>query len=228
MSFFPWSDDYSVHFRVIDNDHKDLIEIVNVLYDAIANAEGRAQIGRTLSRLATYVDAHFAREEQLMEEYNYPGVAAHKRLHRRLARTVHAIRKVFAENPKSIDPNKLLNFLKEWLVQHILNQDTKYTPYFRGEQEANTSLDTGISEDDDLEIDFVSEEDHDLKTQANGEVEKNTITLSVPADKASVLVRCAKVLSDGGPLSTTIEDIVMPVGRLSLEEAEYYARDLLR
>lgn len=224
MSFFPWSDEYSVHFRVIDNDHKDLVEIVNALYDAIANAEGRAQVGRTLSRLATYVDAHFAREEQLMDEYNYPGIAQHKRLHRHLARKVHAIRKVFVENPKSIDPRKLLNFLRDWLVHHILEQDTKYTPYFRGDGQE----DAVIQDDDELEIDFVEDEVPSRQSAAAGNGTVQTITMTVPAEKASVLLSCATVLSAGGPDSDAIEDIVMPMGRMTLEEAKRVTRDLLR
>lgn len=227
MSFFPWSDEYSVHFRVIDNDHKDLVEIVNTLYDAIANAEGRTQVGRTLTRLATYVDAHFAREEQLMEEYDYPGVAQHKRLHRHLARKVHAIRKVFAENPKSIDPTKLLNFLRDWLVHHILEQDTKYAPYFRGEQQEEPGFQDEV-DGDDLEIDFVDDEMSAGKPSANGTGAIQTITLTVPVEKASILIRCAKALSKDGPVGEAIEDIVTPVGRMTLDEAERVARDLLR
>jgi len=228
LSFFPWSDEYSVHFRVIDNDHKDLVEIVNALYDAIANAEGRSQVGRTLSRLSTYVDAHFAREEQLMEEYAYPGVVKHKRLHRHLARKVHAIRKVFAENPKSIDPDKLLKFLREWLVHHILEQDTKYAPYFRGEGGPDADAEDGDVGENDLDIDFVDEDEEEHKPLVVSKGPKQTITLTVPAVKASALLRCAQVLTEDGPDATAIEDILMPVGRMSLEEAEHIARDLLR
>lgn len=33
MTCFPWSEEYSVHLRVIDNDHKDLVNTVNGLSD---------------------------------------------------------------------------------------------------------------------------------------------------------------------------------------------------
>ncbi len=224
MSFFPWSDEYSVHFRVIDNDHRDLVEIVNALHDSIVNAEGRTQVGRTLSRLATYVDAHFAREEQLMEEYSYPGIIKHKRLHRHLARKVPAIRKVFAENPRRIDPAKLLSFLRDWLVHHILEQDTQYAPYFRGKVEETPDFQSEADGDEELEVDFAEDE----RSGADGAGPYQTITLTVPAVKAPILLRCAMVLSEDGPISDAIEDMVMPVGRMTLEEAERTARDLLR
>lgn len=229
MSFFPWSDEYSVHFRVIDNDHKDLVNTVNALYDAIAEAGDRAQVGQTLGQLASYVDAHFAREEQLMEEYGYPGLAKHKRLHRHLARTVHAIRKVFAENPRAIDPNKLLNFLRKWLIHHILEQDTKYAPYFRGDGETLAESDGEAGDDDELEIDFFDAGETDSgQLPINGHDAEETIFLTVSADKAAILRRCARLLEEGGTEGIAIEDIVMPVGRMTLEEAAHFARHLLR
>jgi len=80
MSFFPWSEEYSVHLRVIDNDHKDLVDTVNALHDGIKGGSARDKIGQIIGNLARYVDDHFVREEGLMEAYSYPNLAQHKRL----------------------------------------------------------------------------------------------------------------------------------------------------
>ena len=133
MSFFPWSEEYSVHLRVIDNDHKDLVATVNALHDAIRDGSAKGEIGHIIGNLAHYVDDHFAREEALMEAYDYPGLADHKRIHRHLTRMVYAIRMVFASKPMEIDPAKLLRFLRDWLVHHILEEDRKYVPFLRGD-----------------------------------------------------------------------------------------------
>lgn len=102
MSYFPWSEEYSVHLRVIDNDHKDLVNTVNALHDAIREGATRGRIGHIIGNLAQYVDEHFSREEGLMEAYDYPGLARHKRIHRHLTRTVYAIRIIFGSKPKKI------------------------------------------------------------------------------------------------------------------------------
>ena len=218
MSYFPWSDEYSVHLRVIDNDHKDLVNTVNSLHEAIGNSATRGQIGHIIGNLAKYVDEHFSREEALMETYDYPDLARHKRIHRHLTRTVYALRIIFTSKPQKIDPAKLLTFLREWLINHILQEDTKYAPYLRGDMETETRsiADVSIvSPKPELREDLLDEEEE-------------TVTLTVPAAKAAALRRCARLLTEGGKESIAIEDIVMPVSQMTFEEALHFARPILR
>ena len=220
MSYFPWSDEYSVHLRVIDNDHKDLVNTVNALHDAISDGAVRSRIGHIIGNLAQYVDEHFSREEALMETYDYPDLARHKRIHRHLTRTVHAIRIIFAKKPKEIDPNKLLTFLREWLIHHILEEDTKYAPYLRGDMETEMRSVTDAPDPPPTPQPTGNLLDED--------VEDKTMTLTVPAAKAAALRRCARLLSEGGKECIAIEDIVMPVGQMTFDEAIHFARPILR
>lgn len=218
MSYFPWSDEYSVHLRVIDNDHKDLVNTVNSLHEAITAGSTRGRVGHIIGNLATYVDEHFSREEALMETYDYPDITRHKRIHRHLTRTVYAIRIIFASKPNKIDPGKLLSFLRDWLIHHILEEDTKYTPYLRGDMETGTES-IGDDMDEEPAANFADEIIDD---------EEETVTLTVPATKAAALRRCARLLSDGGKECIAIEDIVMPVSQMTFDEAVHFARPILK
>ncbi len=223
MSYFPWSDEYSVHLRVIDNDHKDLVSTVNDLHDAISDGSTNEQISHVIGALAKYVDEHFAREEALLEAYDYPDLARHKRIHRHLTRTVHSIRIVFGNDPTKIDPDKLLDFLRDWLVTHILKEDMRYAPFLRGDEQIEqdpAATETGS--------DSKPEPENGAGESDDGEAEMETVTLTVPAAKAAALRRCARLLSDGGEESIAIEDVVMPVSHMTLEEAMRFARPLLR
>ena len=191
---------------------------VNSLHEAISAGAARGQIGQIIGNLAKYVDEHFSREEALMETYDYPDLASHKRLHRHLTRTVYAIRIIFTSKPKKIDPTKLLTFLREWLIHHILQEDTKYTPYLRGDMETETQSIADVSDvppTPDLQEDLLDETEE-------------TVTLTVPAAKAAALRRCARLLTEGGKESIAIEDIVMPVSQMTFEEALHFARPILR
>jgi hemerythrin len=215
MTYFPWSDEYSVHLRVIDNDHKELVGMVNALHDAIANGAKRPEIAHIIGNLARYVDEHFDREEALMQTYDYPLIVRHKRIHRHLRRVVHAIRIIFSSRPKDIDPVKLLAFLKDWLLEHILKEDMKYVPFLRGDDDAPLSL------ADDVEaVDAAVEHMH--------QDELVTLSITLPASKAAALTRAARMLSDGGPEAIAIEDIVLPVSHMTFDEALKYARPILR
>lgn len=219
MTYFAWSEDYSVHLRVIDNDHKDLVNTVNTLHDAISGGAQRGQIGRIIGNLAKYVDEHFSREEALMETYDYPGLAQHKRIHRHLTRTVYAVRIIFGSKPKIIDPGKLLAFLRDWLIHHILEEDTKYAPYLRGDVKTETQRQT--------DGDSVALPSRDFGADVQDDRDE-TVTVTVPASKAAALRRCARLLAEGGKESVAIEDIVMPVSQMTFDEALHFARPILR
>lgn len=209
MSFFPWSDEYSVHLRVIDNDHKDLVNTVNELHDAISGGGKREEIGRIIGTLAQYVDEHFSREEALMESNAYPDVAGHKRIHRHLARQVYAIRTIFGSKPQLIDPAKLLRFLRDWLVHHILEEDRKYVPYLRGVAAQSMPAEEPAAR---------AHSETAIKDEAT-----ETLSITVPASKAAALRRCARFLTEDGLEAIAIEDLVMPIGHMTYEEAVHFA-----
>lgn len=217
MSFFPWSDEYSVRLRVIDNDHKDLVNTVNALHDAITSGSARGEIGRIIGTLAQYVDEHFSREEGLMEANGYPDLAGHKRIHRHLTRQVYAIRTIFAAKPRDIDPAKLLHFLRDWLVHHILEEDRKYVPYLRGAAAQSMAP-----------AEPAASGRAALAGKSAATDPEETLTVKVPASKAAALRRCARFLAEDGLEAIAIEDIVMPVGHMTFDEAIHFARPILR
>ena len=228
MSYFPWSDEYSVHVRMIDNDHKDLVKTVNVLHEAISNGAPHDQISHIIASLAKYVDEHFAREEALMESYDYPALARHKRIHRQLARTVHAIRTIFNHEPNRIDPTKLLIFLRDWLVHHILKEDMQFVPYLLGEDPAESETGNGENANGADPADADNGPEPATAFDVEGAKSGNeTVTLTVPAGKAAVLRRCARLLIEGGLDAIAIEDVVMPVGHMTYDEAVHVARSIL-
>jgi hemerythrin len=131
MTYFPWSNDCSVGIRIIDNDHKDLFGMVNALHVALEGGAPAKNIDSLLAALSRYVEEHFEREEELMAAYNYPGLSAHKAKHKELALDVHALRKAHISHPHRVDRDKFLEYLKNWLSNHILRSDMDYVPYLR-------------------------------------------------------------------------------------------------
>jgi hemerythrin len=73
---------------------------------------------------------HFAYEERLMEEADYPELAAHKAEHEDLTLRVRGFQKDFDEG-RIATGITLLQFLKEWSQKHIMESDHKYAPYLK-------------------------------------------------------------------------------------------------
>ncbi len=119
-----WRPEYEVHVKVIDQQHKGLIGIVRSFQEAMLADEARAVLSSTLSKLRIYAQVHFSLEERLMQEHGYPELEEHKAAHQRLTEQVGELQARVASN-KPIPTAEVIVFLRHWLTDHILAEDTK-------------------------------------------------------------------------------------------------------
>ena len=129
MALISWNQDLSVQVAQFDNQHKELVGLVNDLHDAMASGKGNTVLGKTLAKLIDYTKTHFAAEEKLMKQHSYPGYLSHKMEHDTLTRKALEIRTTF-DSGKMVMSVELMNFLKDWLTKHIKGVDKKYGPFF--------------------------------------------------------------------------------------------------
>lgn len=122
-----WSDSFSVHNQLIDEQHKKLFELAHKAYSAGNKHTTRENIKEILSEFFQYMNVHFADEESYMEEIGYPEIEAHKELHKHIIKELSATIK----NIKSINDmkEKLQVVSQEWLLQHILHNDMLIEKY---------------------------------------------------------------------------------------------------
>ena len=131
MALLAWKEDYSVKVRQFDDQHRRLIDMVNKLHDAVKLGKGSGILGDVLSSLAAYTQTHFADEERVMLQNRYPGFTAHKKAHDQLVARVREFQRQVGTGDATVTPG-LMNFLKEWLLQHIQGVDMQYGPYLNG------------------------------------------------------------------------------------------------
>lgn len=115
-----WSDLFSVNHPMIDDDHKTLIMAVNRIYEAI-ELKNKDLVAKCFTQLLTHTREHFAREEELMKQSAYPGLAAHATEHEKLLKELGAQE----NNLLTYEGLKIesFNLLKDWAVEHIINYD---------------------------------------------------------------------------------------------------------
>ncbi|WP_243367242.1 bacteriohemerythrin [Fundidesulfovibrio soli] len=130
-----WTSDLATGVKVIDEQHRKLLDLINDLYAAMKAGKGRSVLEKLLDGLAEYTVYHFGTEEKYFDQFKYAESASHKKMHAELTgQVVDYIGKV-----KSGQANvsmELMDFLKEWLVTHICKQDKRY---------AKTFLDGGLA-----------------------------------------------------------------------------------
>lgn len=128
MALFEWSDKYSVNIKEIDSQHKNLVDLLNSLHDSMKVGKGSEVLGKTLTELIQYVGTHFDAEEKLLRTHGYPEYNSHKAEHTKLTQKVIGFQKDFQQGLPVITV-ELLGFLKDWLQNHILGIDKKYSQF---------------------------------------------------------------------------------------------------
>ena len=78
--------------------------------------------------LEQYTHVHFSAEVALMAEANYPAIAEHIVLHKKL---VEKTRTLSIDVNRSKDSDAVLKFLREWWLGHIGTEDRKYALFLR-------------------------------------------------------------------------------------------------
>ncbi len=124
-----WNSSLSLGVNEIDEQHMKLIGMISQLHDATMRAgKEKELLGTTLNELVRYTVNHFSTEEKYFDRYDYPETAAHIDEHAKFIREVSAFKKEFEEGRIGITI-KLMNFLSEWLWNHIMSSDKKFGPY---------------------------------------------------------------------------------------------------
>lgn len=134
---FEWKDKYSCGIKRIDDEHKRLFEIGQSIYDLVKDEnkfmytnEMLDEILDNIDNLRDYTIYHFEDEERLMQLYDYPGYKAQKLVHDKFIDTIENLDlESIEENPKE-EVLKLLDFVYNWISQHILGMDLKLRDYF--------------------------------------------------------------------------------------------------
>ncbi len=130
MALIDWTNNFSVNNFIIDQQHKKLVDLVNQLHDAMKSGKGKEALGNIFEKLISYTKEHFSYEEKLMESKNYPAFLSHKKIHFDLTNQVIDLKNKFKSGKTSLSI-EVLNFLKNWLTNHILDEDKKYVPFVK-------------------------------------------------------------------------------------------------
>jgi hemerythrin-like metal-binding protein len=128
MVKLEWKDEYSVGVELIDAQHKMFVGIVNELYEAIVTKKEKEALDNIFKQLVAYTQFHFQTEERYFDEFQYEGAAEHKIAHKALIDQIADLQQ--QKTDIMDDPFKLMDFLEDWLIDHIMGMDKLFGPCF--------------------------------------------------------------------------------------------------
>jgi hemerythrin len=125
-----YSNVYKTGIELIDNQHKELVNLTNELYQAcLAGTEAAgAKFKETMGRMVEYVRFHFTFEMTLLERVKYPHCKEHKSQHDTLVKNILEAASEF-NSGKHFVANNFVRTLKDWIFGHIDIFDREYSAY---------------------------------------------------------------------------------------------------
>ena len=129
MSLMRWSESLSVNIVEIDKQHQHLIGVVNDLHDAMGKGKGKEVLGKTFDGLIKYAEEHFLTEEKYFEQFGYPDTDSHKNEHTNFVIKLAEFKVRFDAGKENLTI-ELMNFLVNWLNNHLQTFDMQYRSFF--------------------------------------------------------------------------------------------------
>lgn len=130
QNILKWEDKYSVGVKIIDEQHKQMFNTINELIKILDTVPTKVQLDELIGRLVVYKKTHFATEEKLFEEFGYELKDEHHAKHMEFNSKLDALIAECGDDSMLL-AFKLVDFLEDWLIGHLMNEDQKYVACFR-------------------------------------------------------------------------------------------------
>lgn len=125
MPLIQWDETMSVDMDELDEQHRELIDLINETYAAIQRHD-EPQMILLLEKMRDYSIVHFEAEEAILRSCGYPGTESHAAQHRSFESRVEDFRRdMFTKTNLS----QVFIFLSRWLSSHIMHEDRKFIPW---------------------------------------------------------------------------------------------------
>ena len=117
--------------ELIDSQHKELIERINLLLKSCEDAQGKVKAVNMLDYLLDYTEFHFSAEEKLQEEISYPGLKEHREKHEEFKSAVKELQEMLEEEegPTETFVAQVQKNVVDWLFTHIKGFDRSVAEY---------------------------------------------------------------------------------------------------
>ena len=128
MKDLIWDNTLSVEVKEIDDDHRKLLELFNILNHSVEEGNATSYIAAVLEELISFTVWHFRHEERLMMKYGYKDIAEHKAEHEQLIESARVVQQNFLRQSKPLSAEDIA-FLEHWLIGHVLGADMELGAY---------------------------------------------------------------------------------------------------
>jgi hemerythrin-like metal-binding domain len=120
--------EYFTGIDLIDQEHTRLFELAQETHDLLYDSflvDKSDKIVELVSELINYTRTHFAHEEEYQKSIQYPYITQHAAQHRQFEDRLAEFDLSGSEDEQDEIAQDLLDFLTDWLINHIQRVDKK-------------------------------------------------------------------------------------------------------
>jgi hemerythrin len=119
--------------NTIDEQHKQLINMLNDFIDACKSNKGIDELEKSLNFLVDYTVRHFLAEESIQLKHSYPDYSKHKKIHEEFEAKVVGIVENFKKEGPTFEMVGTFSFeVCAWVMDHIAKEDKKIGEFIKG------------------------------------------------------------------------------------------------
>ncbi|MCL1893792.1 MAG: bacteriohemerythrin [Holophagaceae bacterium] len=139
FTYATWTPDMATGNAIVDDQHKQLIDSLNQLFDAHKSGKGSKEVKRMMIFLVDYTVKHFTEEEGILTKYNYPDLDNHKKIHANFTATAKNLLQDLLQDIASGGPSdemitNVYVIVGKWVISHIKVQDTKWAEFVKSQK----------------------------------------------------------------------------------------------
>jgi len=124
MSLLEWKPEYSVGIASMDDEHREMINLINEVYTKLGTSSHPDAIEDCLENIYSTISLHFALEEKIMREQSYAEYAEHKEDHEDLLDEIRDLMDEFIAD-QDAGAQLLEKQLSDWFVRHFASFDAR-------------------------------------------------------------------------------------------------------
>jgi len=136
-----WNDSFATGNETVDNDHKEIFKLVEDVLSSSFKSR-KEKVKTAIEFLSDYVVRHFANEERLMDESDFPMSDAHKKEHKDFLEVATELHAEFTndgytlgENTDEADTLHLSMVINKtvvgWLTRHVMGSDRALAEHYK-------------------------------------------------------------------------------------------------
>ena len=118
-----WNSSYQTGVELIDLQHHYFLDLIHRMESELCCTDDPHYIMNLLTELVKYAQFHFVSEENFMYKIGYPELKNHRQQHFTLLDQLNGKLGLFKES--LLPAEDVIDFLKQWFVEHTLKEDMK-------------------------------------------------------------------------------------------------------